>query len=83
MSYRVEYLLPGIRVDIYNIARFLSETGGLFGFFVGASMLSFIELIYFFTLRSCFVQQRLTKSKKIARNDLREINEPKQWPFLN
>lgn len=83
LSFRMEHLLPAIRIELYNTASFLSETGGLFGFFIGASMLSFIELIYFFTLRPCFPQQRHTKSKKTTRSDSREMNKLEQWHFLN
>lgn len=83
LSFKMDHLLPAKRMEFYNVASFLSETGGLFGFFVGASMLSFIELIYFITLRPCFPQQRRTKSRKITRNDLHGIKKLEQWPFLN
>lgn len=79
----MEDLLPATRMEFYSITSFLSETGGFFGFFIGASMLSLIELIYFFTLRPCFLQHRHTKSKKITRNDSRATNKLEQWHFLN
>lgn len=38
------------RIELYSVADFLAICGSLLGLFVGASVLSIIELIYFATL---------------------------------
>lgn len=40
------------RKDRYGLLEFISSSGALAGLFLGASLLSMIELIYFFTLRT-------------------------------
>lgn len=39
------------RADRYGLLEFISSSGALAGLFLGASLLSLVELIYFFTLR--------------------------------
>lgn len=39
------------RSESYTIANFLSNCGGLLGLFLGVSVLSIVELIYYATLR--------------------------------
>jgi hypothetical protein len=34
------------RYEVYGLSDFLSNTGGIFGLFLGCSVLSFIEIIY-------------------------------------
>lgn len=40
------------RADRYGLLEFISSSGALAGLFLGASLLSMVELIYFFTLRT-------------------------------
>jgi uncharacterized membrane protein len=40
---------------------FFSYTGGALGLFLGFSILSFIEIIYYFTIRICFEKLRQRK----------------------
>lgn len=40
---------PIYRDEMYSNKVFLANVGGLFGLFIGASVLSFIEFIYYFT----------------------------------
>lgn len=51
VSFNTENLLPAKRIDYYNLADFLANSGGLFNLCMGASVLSFVELIYYFTIR--------------------------------
>ncbi|XP_031636494.1 pickpocket protein 28-like [Contarinia nasturtii] len=44
------YVKKSTRIELYSVPDFLAICGGLLGFFVGASVLSIIELIYFSTL---------------------------------
>lgn len=39
------------RADRYGLLEFISSSGALAGLFLGASLLSMVELIYFFALR--------------------------------
>lgn len=39
------------RNELYGFSDFISNFGGLLGLFTGFSMLSFIEIIYFLSLR--------------------------------
>lgn len=49
--FRDSEFLGIIRYQGYGIVDFLSSLGGLLGIMIGASVLSIIELFYFFTLR--------------------------------
>jgi len=55
MSFRFKdnEFIPFIRKQQFKLVDFLSQCGGLMGFFAGASALSIIELLYFMTLRVC------------------------------
>lgn len=47
------------RTQTYTTSDFVASCGGLLGLFMGISMLSFVEFIYYFTLRLfCTVNQR-------------------------
>lgn len=50
------------RNELYGNSDFLGSVGGLLGLFVGFSFLSFLEIIYFLTLR-LFVNMRLYGKK--------------------
>ncbi|XP_055846694.1 pickpocket protein 28-like [Episyrphus balteatus] len=40
-----------IRTELYSITDFIANCGGLLGLFMGVSILSLVELVYFFTVR--------------------------------
>lgn len=49
------------RSELYGLTDFIANCGGLLGLFMGVSILSFVEIIYFFTIR--FVKKiRSTKN---------------------
>lgn len=55
------------RSELYGQTDFLANCGGLLGLFMGVSVLSIIEVIYYCTLRlGCTL--RIRKSKKQRRN---------------
>lgn len=67
------------RADRYGLLEFISSSGALAGLFLGASLLSMVELIYFFTLRT-FLSHR--KDRRIT--DIRAAFvrfEPKTQPI--
>lgn len=51
ISYREPYVSSLHRYVTYSLADFLAISGGLLQLFVGASLLSIIEFIYYCTLR--------------------------------
>lgn len=46
------------RSKLYGQTELLANFGGLLGFFLGISLLSFVEIIYFFTLRTYLLIKR-------------------------
>ncbi|XP_055321190.1 pickpocket protein 28-like [Sitodiplosis mosellana] len=52
--FKEEMFIPMKRTEFYSLSSFLASSGGLFGLFLGASLLSFIELIYYFSFRIFF-----------------------------
>ncbi|XP_045451415.1 pickpocket protein 28-like [Melitaea cinxia] len=51
------------RSELYGHTDFLANCGGLLGLFLGFSLLSVVEFIYFFTLRVCCILWRSGKNK--------------------
>lgn len=41
------------RSELYGLTDFIANCGGILGLFMGVSILSFVEIIYFFTVKSC------------------------------
>lgn len=50
VTFATDSYRPIYRTELYTLSDFLASCGGLFGLFIGASLLSFIEIIYYFTL---------------------------------
>lgn len=56
------------RSELYGLTDFIANCGGLLGLFMGVSILSFVEIIYFFTVR--FVKQfHRTKNNFLAKQN--------------
>lgn len=53
------------RAEVYTFIDFMAICGGLMGLFLGVSLLSIIEFIYFFTLR-LFWSVRRGKSENVV-----------------
>ncbi|XP_055382439.1 pickpocket protein 28-like [Condylostylus longicornis] len=56
--------LSAKRSELYGIADLVANIGGLFGLFMGVSILSLVEIIYFCTLRLCVNMKMRKKAKK-------------------
>lgn len=56
------------RSQLYGPVDFLASYGGLMGLFMGVSILSIVEFVYFFTVRLCtrFVKHRNTQIEGIG-----------------
>lgn len=59
------------RSELYGPTDFLANCGGLLGLFMGVSLLSIVEIIYFCTLRFCCSIRRKRIVKKNHRIDNR------------
>lgn len=51
VEFKEQYFLPLRRASLYGISDFIANCGGLLGVFMGVSVLSVIEVVYFFTVR--------------------------------
>lgn len=57
------------RSELYGLTDFLGACGGLLGLFLGMSVLSIIEVIYYFTLRlGCSLRLRRHRKRKMRAN---------------
>lgn len=54
LSFKEGHFISINRVESSTISEFLSNCGGLLGLFMGISVLSMVELVYYFTLRLYF-----------------------------
>lgn len=64
---------------MYGQTELLANFGGLLGFFLGISLLSFVEIIYFFTLRTFLIVKR----KILPRDSAETDNERKSNVKIN
>lgn len=60
------------RTILFGVSTLISNCGGIFGLFMGISGLSFIELIYFFSMRICGSCSQRRKRKQIFPQDQQE-----------
>ena len=66
VSFKEHHFISINRTESSTFADFVASVGGLLGLFMGISMLSVIELIYFFTLRlSCKLRQQKPLATKV------------------
>ncbi|XP_055591169.1 pickpocket protein 28-like [Uranotaenia lowii] len=56
------------RTDSYTLTELLGTFGGLLGLFMGVSVLSFVEIVYFCTLRPFCVWRRNTRKLKLQQS---------------
>lgn len=67
VSFEDDQFIPRKRSEFHNLIDFLANSGGLFGLFMGASLLSFIELLYYLTLGMFFARRRSSKIHQAQR----------------
>lgn len=67
LKFKIEFqkaqILPYKRIAPYQISDFIANCGGLLGLFMGISLLSFVEILYFCTFR--FIEAVRAVRKKI------------------
>lgn len=77
ISFTEEQFIPQKRSESQSLIDILANAGGLFGLFMGASLLSFAELAYYLTLRIFFMRRQ---ENNLIR---REVSSPDHvFPFL-
>lgn len=56
------------RSELYGLTDFLANCGGLLGLFMGVSILSLVEIIYYLTIRLfCNLKMRNERKRSVAR----------------
>lgn len=65
--YEYKFLRSSTKEEFIGFTEFLSNTGGLLGLFLGFSVVSLIEIIYFLTFRPYCVQRRQKNVRKIRK----------------
>lgn len=53
------------RSELYGMTDFIANCGGLLGLFIGVSLLSFVEVFYFCTIK-CFSTYRIFQRSKMT-----------------
>jgi Amiloride-sensitive sodium channel len=51
LLFKEEQIFSSKRSELYGQTDFIANCGGLLGLFMGVSLLSIVEVVYFFTLR--------------------------------
>jgi Amiloride-sensitive sodium channel len=78
-QYKSESFNPYILKRQFTELDFFSYTGGALGLFLGFSVLSFIEIIYYFTIRICFEKYRLRRVGVLGQSDISGSNLIKDY----
>lgn len=74
ISFKDEQFFSSRRAEVYTLIDFVANCGGILGLFMGISILSIVEIIYFGTLRiGCSLRKR-RQVKKRRLQQLRELN---------
>ncbi|CAL8073005.1 unnamed protein product [Orchesella dallaii] len=63
------------RKSLFDLSSLIGNAGGLLGLTLGFSVISLVELIYFFTLRAWFQYQSSKKDDEDSQNDERNVTE--------
>lgn len=72
ISFKDNQFFASRRSELYGYTDFFGSCGGLLGLFMGFSLLSIVEMIYYCTLRlACNLRQRRIKKKKL----LKKVND--------
>lgn len=72
--FKENQFLSSKRSELYGTTDFLANVGGLLGLFMGVSTLSFVELVYFCTVR--LITNLKMRKKKLK--ELKDLEDAKQ-----
>lgn len=75
ISFKDEQFFSSRRAEVYTTIDFIANCGGILGLFMGISILSIVEIVYFSTLRlGCSLRKR-RQIKKRRLQQLKILNE--------
>lgn len=75
ITFKDEQFFESRRAEMYTIVDFIASCGGILGLFMGFSILSIVEMVYFSTLRiGCSLRKR-RQNKKRRLKQLKIIND--------
>lgn len=72
ISFKDEQFFSSRRAEVYTLIDFVASCGGILGLFMGISILSIVEIIYFGTLR---IGCSLRKRRQVKKRRLQQLNE--------
>ncbi|XP_029173329.1 pickpocket protein 28-like [Nylanderia fulva] len=75
-----------VKNELYGFTEFLSSTGGLLGLFLGFSFLSFMEIVYFATMRLYYrLREDRQESQRSIMLQIQPLDDRKKmiYPFMN
>lgn len=77
LKFKIEFkkaqVLPYKRIAPYQVSDFIANCGGLLGLFMGISLLSVVEIIYFFTFRFIAAVQAVKAKESIRENEIDDM----------
>lgn len=73
IQFRESQFVPMRRSELYGLYDFVSNFGGLFGLFLGMSLMSIFEVIYFGTVRLIASCRSIWKNEMEEKKRQREI----------
>ncbi|XP_061512606.1 pickpocket protein 28-like [Anopheles gambiae] len=74
--FKESYFITSKRSELYGWVDFLANCGGLLGLFMGVSILSLLEICYFFTIRPFSVRSRIASAEKRKSNEVLNVMLP-------
>lgn len=81
MQYKSDEVNQQVRKKQFNMLDFFSYVGGILGLFAGFSALSFVEIIYWFTMR-CFMRNYRKRDVKIYPIIVDQESSSKLFEFI-
>uniref|UniRef100_A0A182YSZ3 Pickpocket n=1 Tax=Anopheles stephensi TaxID=30069 RepID=A0A182YSZ3_ANOST len=68
--FKESYFITSKRSELYGWVDFLANCGGLFGLFMGVSILSLLEIFYFITIRPFSVRRKIRIAEQRLPNEV-------------
>ncbi|XP_035895845.1 pickpocket protein 28-like isoform X1 [Anopheles stephensi] len=68
--FKESYFITSKRSELYGWVDFLANCGGLFGLFMGVSILSLLEIFYFLTIRPFSVRRKIRIAEQRLPNEV-------------
>lgn len=86
ITFKDEQFFSSRRAEVYTLIDFIANCGGILGLFMGISILSIVEMVYFSTLRlGCSLRKRrLAKKRRQQQIKIIEnLNDANNQPHFN